>query len=200
MNSIQDQIIALADFSARNDLEIGSADHEYAQFFSAPDRADEMNRVLGNEFFSPIAHWAFLTLSGKQGPFHFPTVTGQKQFEHRCAVISDDLCQLPKTIVTKPHAWDYASTIQWRPGSEVPPGVQSWVRVQLRVEGGSIGVSLLSSDEKTFVESKVVSPARKPVGVLLPVGNPLQPGRLVVHTWVEPVSARVSIDDVSLVW
>src|SRR6185295_418704 len=38
MNSLQDQVVAIADFAWRNDLEIGSADHAYAQFFAA-DRA-----------------------------------------------------------------------------------------------------------------------------------------------------------------
>ena len=60
MNSMQDQVIALADFAARNDLEIGSADHEYARFFGAhPDHAEEMDRLLGREFFSsrPTGHF-----------------------------------------------------------------------------------------------------------------------------------------------
>ena len=35
MHSIQDQVIAIADFAARNDLEIGSADHELARFFAS---------------------------------------------------------------------------------------------------------------------------------------------------------------------
>ena len=46
-------MVAIADFSARNDLEIGSADHEYAQFFAAhPAYAAEMTQLLGDEFFS----------------------------------------------------------------------------------------------------------------------------------------------------
>jgi hypothetical protein len=36
--------------------------------------------------------------------------------------------------------------------------------------------------------------------VLVAVGDPLEAGRLVIHTWGEPVSARVSLHDVSLVW
>src|SRR6185437_12560774 len=35
MNSIQDQVIALADFSWRNRVDIGSADHQYAMYFDA---------------------------------------------------------------------------------------------------------------------------------------------------------------------
>jgi hypothetical protein len=200
MNSIQDQVIALADFSARNDLEIGSADHEYATFFhQSPDRADEMRRLLGDEFFSPIAHWAFLSLTGKPGPFHFPAVTGRRQFDHRCSVVSGDLLDLPKAILTKPRAWDYASTIAWQPAAALPADVRPWMRVQLRVEGGPVGVSLLSRDEKVFVESKLVGPGGSK-SVLLTVGDPLEAGRLVIHTWGEPVAARVSLEDVSLVW
>ena len=51
----------------------------------------------------------------------------------------------------------YASTFAWRPDSEPPPNVQTWIRCRLRVEGGAIGVSLLSADERVFVDSQVVS-------------------------------------------
>ena len=187
-------------FAARNNLEIGSADHEYATLFQrSPECAEQMQQLLGDEFFSPIAHWAFLSLTGQQEPFHFPAVTARRQFDNRCAVMSEDLATLPKAIATKPRAWDYASTIAWRPESALPAGVQPWMRVQLQVEGGPVGVSLLSRDEKVFVESKIVAPG-KSTSVLLAVGDPSEAGRLVIHTWGEPVAARVTLEDVSLVW
>lgn len=73
MNSIQDQVIALADFAARNDIRIGSADEAYHRFFDGQEgRQAEMAAALGPEFFSLAAHWAFMSLTGKAGPFHFP--------------------------------------------------------------------------------------------------------------------------------
>jgi hypothetical protein len=110
MNSQEDQVIALADFASRNDLEIGSADHEYATFFEADAaRADEMRRVLGDEFFSTRGHWAFLSLTGMEGPFHVPALSGWRAAANRAAVVSDQLPRLPTTVVTAPpgiHTWD----------------------------------------------------------------------------------------------
>jgi hypothetical protein len=201
MNSVQDQVIALADFSARNDFEIGSADHEYARFFEEhPTCADEMDRLLGKEFFSVAAHWAFLSLVGKEGPFHFPPVSGGRAAIHRSDLVTDAFRHLPATIVTDDKAWAYASTIAWRPAEEPPPHVQSWIRCRLRVNGGVIGVSLLALDEQKFVESQVVSSTPGPMTVLLPAPAPAERGRLVIHTWDAPVSASVRIDELALVW
>ena len=73
MNSIQDQVIALADFLSRNDLELGSSDQEYHTFFARyPERKREVVDLIGQDMFSLIGDWAFLTLNGKQGPFYFP--------------------------------------------------------------------------------------------------------------------------------
>jgi hypothetical protein len=199
MNSIQDQVIALADFSARNDLEIGSADHEYAEFFAAhPEHAPEMEQQL-QDFFAPIGHWAFLSLVGKIGPFHFPGMSGWRAAANRCDIVADQLPRRPATIVTDAVSWAYASTSAWRPKLTPPPNVQSWIQCRLRVEGGPIGVSLLTPDESAFVHSQVVSSAA-PVDILLPVPDAARRGRLVIHTWDIPVSARVQIDDLSLVW
>jgi hypothetical protein len=201
MNSMQDQVIAIADFSARNDLEIGSADHEYARFFEEhPAYAEHMNQLLGEEFFSVIAHWAFLSLSGKEGPFHFPAVSGGRAATNRCDIVTDRLPRLPATIMTDTKPWAYASTFAWRPDSEPPPNVQTWIRCRLRVEGGAIGVSLLSPDERVFVESQVVSSTADAVNVLLRVPDLAQRGPLVIYTWDAPEAARVRIEDLSLVW
>lgn len=201
MSSKQDQVVALADFSARNDLEIGSADQEYAEFFDAnPAFADEMRQLLGDDLFSVIGHWAFLSLNGKEGPFHFPAVSGGRAATNRCDIVTDELPRLPATIVTDARPWAYASTFAWRPAAEPPPNVPAWIRCRLRVDGGAIGVSLLSPDEQTFVESQVVSSAAKPVNVLLQAPDLAHRGRLVIHTWEAPTSARVRIDELALVW
>lgn len=201
MNSMQDQVIALADFAVRNDLEIGSSDHEYARFFGArPAHAEEMDRLLGREFFSVTGDWAFLSLTGKAGPFHFPAVTGGRAAVNRTALVTDMLPRLPATIVTADRAWAYASTISWRPVEEPPTDVPSWIRCRIRVDKGVAGVSLLARDEQSFVESQVVSATPSPTGVLLRAPGPAERGRLVIHTWDTPVAARVYIDDLSLVW
>jgi len=201
MNSIQDQVIALADFSARNDLEIGSADHEYTTFFEEhPGHADEMRRTIGSEWFSTIGHWAFLSLTGKAGPFCFPAVASRRPLPNRAAVVVDELRRLPAAIVTEPKAWSYAATWTWRPAADPPAGVQASLHLRIKVERGTIGVSLLSRDGKEFVESKVASAAAEPLNVLLPVHDLAQRGRLVIHTWDSPVSARAQVEEVSLVW
>jgi hypothetical protein len=199
MNSIQDQVIALADFTARNDLDVGSSDHEYARFFAAqPACAEEMHRLLGDEFFSMIGHWAFLSLTGKQGPFHFPAVAGGRAAAHSCEILIDR--RLPATLTTDAKPWAYASMLAWRPASEPPPDVQNWIRCRLRVEGGAVGISLLSTDERKFVDSQVVSATADPVDILLKVPERRERGRLVIHTWDAPDAARVCVEDLSLVW
>lgn len=123
MNSVQDQVIALADFSARNDLAIGSADHEYATYFSAqPEYRDEMARLLGAEFFSLTAHWAFLSLEGRQPPFHFPPVAALRTFAGSCSVALKDTAmpgaepvRLPFDVVTPAAQWAYGATLAWTP-------------------------------------------------------------------------------------
>jgi hypothetical protein len=201
MNSMQDQVVALADFSVRNDVEIGSADHAYARFFEAhPDGAEEMDRLLGREFFSVVANWAFLSLSGKEGPFHFPPLSGGRAAVHRSDLVTDAVSRLPATIVTAASSWAYASTLAWRPAEEPPADVPSWIRCRLRVDSGVAGVSLLARDELSFVQSQPVSATASPIEILLSAPGPAERGRLVIHTWDAPVSARVRIEELALVW
>jgi hypothetical protein len=201
MNSIQDQVIALADFSARNDVEIGSSDHEYAQFFAAnPAHAVEMRQRLGDEFFSQVGHWAFLSLTEETGPFHFPSLAGWRAAVNRCDIVVDDWARHLGAIETRAVPWAYASTIAWRPAAEPPAGVPSWIRCRVRVESGVAGVSLLAQDERSFVDSQVVSvsPGRQDVLLRAPAAS--ERGRLVIHTWDAPVAARVRIEELALVW
>lgn len=201
MNSMQDQVIALADFSARNDLEVGSADHEYAQYFDAhPEHADEMARVAGQDFFSRTADWAFLTLAGRQGPFHFPAISGGRAAAHRSVLVTDGLAALPAVVKTAATPWAYAARVPWQAASAPPPNVESWLRCRIRVEGGPIGVSLLSADEQRFEFSQVTSATADPVDLLLPVADVARHGPLVIHTWDVPQAGRVMVDEMSLVW
>jgi hypothetical protein len=207
MTSLQDQVIAIADFAVRNDLEIGSADHEYAQFFGAhPESAAEMQRSLG-EFFSDSAHWAFFSLTGKEPPFHFPAV--QRRFRHYCGVVIRDIhpprwfrrpVPLPRIIQTSSTRWEYASVMEWRPATEIPAGVPRSLRIRVQVDGAPAGVGLLSADRSVFVASERVLAGDHPQTVFLRI-DPLSPnGPLVVHTWDVPQPARVRIEDISLVW
>ena len=200
MNSVEDQVVALADFSARNDVEIGSADHEFSRFFDAQPACEvEMRQQLGDELFSRIGQWAFLSLSGKSGPFHFPGLSGWRAAANRCAIVSDELSSSAATITTDAVPWAYAATLAWRPAAAPPPGAQSWIRCRLHVEGGPIGVSLLTADESAFVQSQVASPSER-AEIVLAVPDLNRHGRLVIHTWDVPVSARVRVEDLSLVW
>lgn len=201
MQSRQDQVIALADFSVRNDLVIGSADHELVQFFTAsPPRADDMRAALGDEFFSTVARWAFLTLTGKTGPFEFPGVTGRRVFVHRAPVVVEEVLQFPATVVTTAQPWAYASAWTWRAAEALPSGADAWLRLRLRVEDGSVGVGLLSPNGRDFAIRRAVAPTREPIDVLLPVTDPASPGQLVLQTWAVPVAARIRVDELSIGW
>jgi hypothetical protein len=201
MHSIQDQIIAIADFSARNDLEIHSADHEYARFFSShPGRADEMRAVLGEEWFSTLGQWAFFSFAGKTSGLEFPAVASRRIFVHRGPVVLEGVDPLPATITTPTEPWSFASSWRWRPAGAVPDGVAASLRVRLEIEHGSVGVGLLDSNGRDFTVRYAVSPSRRPIDVHLPVADLAHPHPLVVTTWAAPVPARVRIHDVELVW
>jgi hypothetical protein len=201
MHAMQDQIVAIADFSVRNDLEIHSADHEYTQFFDAHvELADVMRACIGDEFFSKIGQWAFFSLTGKVGPFHFPAVAGRRAFAHHGAVAVDELQKLPAIVVTTAEPWAYASAWRWRPAAEVTPGADAWLRMRLQINAGSIGVGLLDRNGVDFAVRRALSPGCQPVDVMLPVDDPSNPGRLVVQTWAAPVPARVRIDELTIVW
>jgi len=201
MQSIQDQIVAIADFSARNDLEIGSADHEYHRLFDGdPGLAAEMRESLGEEFFSTLAQWAFFSLTGKTGPFEFPAVGGRRAFSYESRVAVDGLSQLPATVVTDARAWAFGSAWTWRPVIDVPRGVDAWLRLRVQVDGGSVGIGLLAANGTDFLVRRALSPRAAAVEVMLPVADLSSLGNLVVHTWAAPVPARVRIDDLALVW
>ena len=72
MNSLQDQVVAIADFAARNDLEVGSADHEYRTVLRcAPGRMpSEMDAAARRTSSSRLrATWRFCRLRARQARF-----------------------------------------------------------------------------------------------------------------------------------
>jgi hypothetical protein len=159
-----------------------------------------MRQTIGDELFSTIGHWAFLSLMGREGPFHFPAVASRRPLVHRQDVIVEDRLRMPAAFVTDAKAWSYAVAWSWRPAGDMPTDVQAYLRVRLTVEGGVVGVSLLTQDDKEFVDQKIVASNATPALVLLPVSDVAQRGRLVIHTWDTPIPARVRVEDVSLVW
>jgi hypothetical protein len=207
MNSMQDQVVAIADFAFRNDLEIGSADHAYAQFFAA-DRAAaaEMTQVLGDEMFSLSAHWAFLSLAGKE-PLHFPAMP--RRFNNQSEVVIEDLHPkrwfarsqtLPRLIETSGVPWEYAAVFSVRPSRDIPEAAKRSLRIRAVVEAGPAGIGLLNADQSAFVQAKRVLPAIEPQTVWLAIDDPAAAGPLVVHTWDTPERARVRIDEIAVVW
>jgi hypothetical protein len=209
MNSLQDQVVAVADFAARNDIPIGSADHEYAVYFrDHPEHAAEMTQLLGDEFFSVAAHYAFLSLGGRQGPFNYPTV--QRRFRHQCTVVIRDVhpkrrwwhsaASLPRTIGTNRVKWDYAAVIECRPREPIPGEASVSLMLRLQVVGAPAGVGLLNADRSAFAESRRILPGIQFQSVFLPVTDSSVASQLVIHTWDVPESARVRIEDIALVW
>jgi hypothetical protein len=208
MSSLQDQVIAIGDFSTRNGFEVGSGDHEYARFFGAhPGYADEMRRAIGDRFFSPAAHWVFFSLAGVPPPIHFPAV--QRRFRHYSEVTIHDTrarrwfgrgLSLPRVIETRPVPWEYSAVMGVRPRREIPADAQRSLRVCLRVEDAPAGIGLLNADQSAFIQSKCVLPGIDAATVWLAIDDPAAAGPLVVHTWETPESARVQIDGISMVW
>ena len=208
MNSLQDQVVAVADFAARNDLEIGSADHEYAGSFGGrPQHAAEMMQLLGDEFFSIAAHYAFLSLAGRQGPFHYPAVA--RRFRHQCGAAIRDIhpkrrwrpsTAVPRTIRTNPVKWEYAAVMECRAREPIPADASPSLMLRLHVIGAPVGVGLLNADRSAFTESRRLLSGIESVSVFLPVADISAASQLVVHTWDVPEPARVRIEGIAFVW
>ncbi len=67
------QSIAIVDFTSRNKLTLHSADHElHTEFEQASSRKNQLKELLGDELFSLTAHWFWLSLNEKPGPYTFP--------------------------------------------------------------------------------------------------------------------------------
>jgi len=209
MNSLQDQVVAIADFAWRNGFEIGSADHEFTQFFARqPSAAREMAEALGDEFFAVEAHFAFFSLDGVQVPMHFPAVS--RRLRHRCDAVVRDIHprrwlprrpRWPRTIETPPVPWHYAAVMDCEPRGTVPAGASPLLRVRLEVSNGPVGLGLLNTDQSKFTDSHRVLPQAREQSVWLsPTRESRVPVRLVFHAWDEPVAGRICIEDVTFVW
>jgi len=201
MHSIQDQVIAIADFAARNDLDICSADHELACFFaSLPDCADELRRTIGEQFYSPVAKWAFWSLHEKRGPFHFPTPASRQPFNRETRLPLQPTQPLPITITTEARPWQYAMALDWKPSPDIPAESAAWLRIRLAVDGGTIGVGLVAENGRDFSVRRAVAPRPRASTVLLPIMNVSCPERIIVQTWAMPNAARVRIEELTLLW
>ncbi|UBF24116.1 class I SAM-dependent methyltransferase [Kovacikia minuta CCNUW1] len=72
LNSAVEQVVAIVDFTSRNDLELHSADHSLHQELS-PEQIIQLQQQLG-EFFSQNGHWFYFSLNEKAEtePIYFP--------------------------------------------------------------------------------------------------------------------------------
>jgi hypothetical protein len=200
MQSIVEQVIPLADFSVRNDLEIGSGEHEFRQFFEdRADRSETMQRALGTDLFSLEARWAFFSLSGKPGPWHFPTVPSRLTRSNRADVVPAPPARLPIRIDVEPSPWNYAASFTWTCTADVPPEHPVFMRVRVSVEGGTIGVGLVDSRGSRFLDRRAVAPGRS-MDVLFPIPDMTLPKELIVQCWALPESSRVTIESWQLEW
>ena len=164
--------------------------------------------LLGDEFFSLSAHFAFLSLAGRQPPFHYPAV--QRRFRHRSQVAIRDVHPKPRwwqhappwprTFLTKPVKWDYAAVMDCLPRETIPARASPSLRLRLQVSGAPAGVGLLNADRSAFTESERILPGIESTTVFLPVATTTAASQLVVHTWDVPDPARVVIEDIAFVW
>ncbi|HRK61217.1 MAG TPA: hypothetical protein PLY88_01540 [Candidatus Omnitrophota bacterium] len=81
IDSAVEQAVAILDFTARNNFELESADHDLHTYFieQYPDRLKELQAELGSDFFSLSAHWFHFTLNGITGTLTFPKIHTGKQ-------------------------------------------------------------------------------------------------------------------------
>ncbi len=200
MSSVEDSIVALADFTSRNGLEVGSADHAYATYFAAhPERAREMRVRLGDDLFSSLANWVFLSLDPADARTSFPAPPALAAPPHRCGVAIDGGPPMHRSFDSAPIPWAYAARYTWRPAADAPTDRRVWLQVTMKVDRAPIGVGLLSRDGRTFEYTTVVAPGA-PAVVRVPIDGAAEAGPLVLHTWDRAISARATVDEIALVW
>ena len=72
------QAISIVDFTSRNRLPLHSAAESlFAEIISNPARMAELRTLLGDDFFSPQAHWYWFTLNEASRTISFPRATSQ---------------------------------------------------------------------------------------------------------------------------
>jgi hypothetical protein len=209
MSSIQNQVIAVADFSARNNVELQSADHEYRQFFNAnPEAAAEMTTVIGDEYFSVQSHWAYLSLSGKAGPFHFPADSARPACEQVAAVTVERVdpalpsgSALPLQVTTPPTKWLYGGVVYWRmPDAAPAAGAPMWLKLKIQVRDALAGIGLLNTDGSKFLETRLLTPSERADWIYLPIEDRSTAGGIALYSWDKGAPARIEVSEVSLVW
>ncbi len=74
INSAVAQAISISDFATRNELPLDSGDHSIRQFIGTdPAKVNQMQELLGPDFFSLNAHWFWFTLNDHPKPILFPS-------------------------------------------------------------------------------------------------------------------------------
>ena len=72
-NSLQEQLVAIIDFTTRNKLSLNSADYSLqTELRHDPEKLIELNRLLGEPFFRLMGHWFWFSLNEKEGKVYFP--------------------------------------------------------------------------------------------------------------------------------
>ncbi len=194
MHALQNQVVAIADFVARNGIELGSADHAFHEFFAAdPSREAVLRDAIGSDFFCRNGHWTFLSLNGLAGPFHFPAIDGR-----HAAARGDVAANLPPVVETTAERWRIAATIPWCVLDAPAAGSRRWLHLRVRVSGGPVGIGLLADDGTTFTVRRAVAPSEDDAELWLPTEDAA--GRLVVQTWDAPVAAAVRIVSIETRW
>ena len=74
------------------------------------------------------------------------------------------------------------------------------MRIRLRVQQAPAGIGLLSADRSVFVQSRRIAPTGDLQTLWFELDPAIALGPLVVHAWDTPEPAKVSIEEISLVW
>jgi len=68
-----EQLVAITDFSSRNDMELNTADHSFNQYFSQyPVQQEELSSILNPLLIRSYGQWAYFSLNGLDKPIHYP--------------------------------------------------------------------------------------------------------------------------------
>ncbi len=116
IDSAVEQSVAVVDFVSRNGIAFDSADHSFdREIVRVKEKYEEMQKVLGNDLFSPGGHWFWFTLNDSSEPITFPRFDINVTNSFHEIKISDSFkilgVSFVKAVKKKPHLKDIIKRI-----------------------------------------------------------------------------------------
>jgi hypothetical protein len=104
--------------------------------------------------------------------------------------------RFPFKIDTPPQPWAYGALFPFRITAVKGP---LWVKIQLKVLKGPVGVGILNEAQTAALDMKTLRPFGGSVTITLRVRDPVKPGAVVIQSWNGSSGGQVEIQQMSII-